>query len=386
MKVRIRYHFNKNSLIKLIGDSKIADKFFYPLYSLSNETEDFSRLGIIKSTLPQFIDNQVFLKQNALIILGDLNLFHELAKEIYNVDEEAAQAIINLLNNFRQAENFSYKIGKREFSGSKKYIMGILNITTDSFSDGGEFFHFENAKKRIDEYSEMGVDLIDIGGESTRPGSEPISAEDELERILPSVEYALKKNMIVSIDTYKSQVAKKCLELGAHIINDISGFNFDSDLPKICAQFDASVVLMHIRGTPKTMQINPHYDDVTQEIFDELGSSIHKAKKYNLKKIFIDPGIGFGKRLQDNYEIIQRLEELKFLGYPILIGLSRKSFIGRLLNKEPKERLTGTIASNAISLFKAANIIRVHDLQEAFETKKIIEAIQNPEQVEIQPI
>ncbi len=381
MKVRIRYHINKSSVVKLIGDSKIADKFFYPLYSLSYETQDFSRLGIIKSSLPEFVDSHILLDRKSLVIFGDLNLYKKISSAIFNVDEYAANLTLELLNNFKQSENFYYEISNRKFDNSKKYVMGVLNITTDSFYDGGEYIDYNKAKSRIDEFVDLGVDIIDIGGESTRPGSEPIPAEIELERILPAVEYALKKNVVVSIDTYKSTVAKKCLDIGAHIINDISGFRFDGALPTICSEYNSAIILMHIRGTPKTMQINPNYDDVMQEIFDELNYSIRIAEMHSLNKIFVDPGIGFGKRLKDNYEIIQRLEELKFLGYPILVGLSRKSFIGKLLNKEPKERLTGTIASNSVALIKAANIIRVHDVNEAIETKKIIEAIQNPDKI-----
>ncbi|NPV10340.1 MAG: dihydropteroate synthase [Ignavibacteria bacterium] len=257
--------------------------------------------------------------------------------------------------------------------------MGILNVTEDSFFDGGKYFSLSHIKERIDQLCDLQVDIIDIGGESTRPGSEPIDVNEELKRVLPAVEYALSKGMIVSVDTYKSLVAEECLKAGVQIINDISGFKFDEHLPDVCAKYNSSVVLMHIRGTPKTMQENPFYYDTTAEIFDELSQSIKKAEASGIKKIFIDPGIGFGKRLYDNYEILNRLEEFKFLGYPILVGLSRKSFIGKYLNQKPEERLTGTIASNSVSLIKAANIIRVHDVKEAIETKKIIEAIISPE-------
>jgi len=257
--------------------------------------------------------------------------------------------------------------------------MGILNVTEDSFFDGGKYFSIQQIKERIDQFYDSQVDILDIGGESTRPGSEPISAEEELKRILPAVDYALSRGMIVSVDTYKSKVAEECLKAGAHIINDISGFKFDPLIANVCAKYNASVVLMHIRETPKTMQENPFYYDTTAEIFDELNQSISIAEHSEIKQIFVDPGIGFGKRVYDNYEILNRLEELRFLGYPILVGLSRKSFIGKLLNQTPDERLTGTIASNAISLLKAASIIRVHDIKEAIETKKIIEAITNPE-------
>jgi dihydropteroate synthase len=311
--------------------------------------------------------------------LGDLNFQKSFSSEINQINPELNKSISNLLSNYKNAESFKYNIGGKIFNSKKKYVMAILNVTDDSFFDGGKYVSETNFKERIDELAELGVDIIDIGGESTRPGSEPITAEQELSRILPAVEYALSKKLIVSVDTYKSKVAEKCLQLGVHIVNDIRGFKFDPQMAEVCNEYNATVCLMHIRGTPKTMQDNPNYIDTTAEIFDELDQSIKIAKNKNLAQIFVDPGIGFGKRLFDNYEILNRIEEFKFLGYPILVGLSRKSFIGKLLNLEPNERLTGTIASNSVALIKGANVIRVHDVKEAIETKKIVEAIENPE-------
>ena len=381
MEVRIRYFHNNNSFRRIFGENKLAENFLYPTFALCFKRKDDIKLFdkvlyFFKNTLYEKIS--VFLNEK-IILFGDLNLINNFSEELKIVEQPVANRILNLLSNYRATEHFEYQIGDKVFDSKNKYVMGILNITEDSFFDGGKYFSLTQIKERINQLCDLQIDIIDIGGESTRPGSEPISAEEELKRILPAVEYALSKNMIVSVDTYKSYVAEECLKVGAHIINDISGLKFDSEMADVCAKYNSSVVLMHIRGTPKTMQENPYYNDTTAEIFDELNQLINKANEAGLKQIFVDPGIGFGKRLYDNYEILNRLEEFKFLGYPILIGLSRKSFIGKILNQTPEERLTGTIVSNAVSLFKAANIIRVHDIKEAIETKKIIEAITKPE-------
>jgi len=381
MEVRIRYFHNNNSFRRIFGENKLAENFLYPTFALCFKRKDDIKLFdkvlyFFKNTLYEKIS--VFLNEK-IILFGDLNLINNFSEELKIVEQPVANRILNLLSNYRATEHFEYQIGDKVFDSKNKYVMGILNITEDSFFDGGKYFSLTQIKERINQLCDLQIDIIDIGGESTRPGSEPISAEEELKRILPAVEYALSKNMIVSVDTYKSYVAEECLKVGAHIINDISGLKFDSEMADVCAKYNSSVVLMHIRGTPKTMQENPYYNDTPAEIFDELNQLINKANEAGLKQIFVDPGIGFGKRLYDNYEILNRLEEFKFLGYPILIGLSRKSFIGKILNQTPEERLTGTIVSNAVSLFKAANIIRVHDIKEAIETKKIIEAIIKPE-------
>ncbi len=227
-----------------------------------------------------------------------------------------------------------------------------------------------------------GVGIIDIGAESTRPGSDPISAKDEVSRILPILKKIQKEKVTISIDTYKSEVAEVCLDNGAHIINDISGLKFDPELASVVAKYNAGAILMHIQGTPKTMQFNPNYVNVIEEIFFELNTSLELAKNEGISKIFVDPGIGFGKRLIDNYEILNRLDEFKFLGYPIAIGLSRKSLIGTVLDQTPSERLLGTAAANASAQLSGANIIRVHDVKEMNEVKKIINFIKNPEKLD----
>lgn len=382
MKVRIRYFQNYNAYRRIAPKNISSSVLYFPKFGLTihfeeNEKDILNTLNNLCKSKDCLFD--IDFSNNFFCYFGDLDSIQIFSNWLRNSFEKIYSEVQNLLLKYLSSERFEYRIGKRIFDGNKKYVMGILNITSDSFFDGGKYFSHDKIKQRIDEFIDAGIDIIDIGGESTRPGAEPITIEEELNRILSAVEYALSRNAIVSIDTYKSQVAEKCLELGAHIINDISGFQFDNCMADVCQKYNASVVLMHIRGTPKTMQENPKYNDTTAEILDELQESIKLAEQRGIKNIFIDPGIGFGKRLFDNYEILNRLEEFKFLGYPILVGLSRKSFIGKLLNLQPEDRLTGTIVTNSIALFKCANVIRVHDHIEAIQTKKLIEAILNPE-------
>ncbi len=382
MKIRIRYFQNYNAYKRLNPENNSGQIFYFPTFGLTinfNENEKNILKGLYARCLERVCTFDLSWKRNFFCYFGDLNSFHLFSYWVELESKQAFEEIQKLLSNYRLAEKFEYKIGNKIFSSAEKYVMGILNVTDDSFFDGGKYTSEKKIKERIDEFISAGVNIIDIGGESTRPGSEPISSEKELERILPAVEYALSKNAIVSIDTYKSKVADKCLEMGAHIINDISGFKFDDEIADVCKKYNASAILMHIRGKPKTMQDNPYYEDTMAEIFDELKESILIAETKGIKNIFIDPGIGFGKRVFDNFEILNRLEELKFLGYPVLIGLSRKSFIGKLLNLQPEDRLTGTIVANSIAYTKGASIIRVHDHKEAIETKKLIQAITNPE-------
>ncbi|MFN4112171.1 MAG: dihydropteroate synthase [Ignavibacteria bacterium] len=382
MKIRIRYFQNYNAYKRLNPENNSAQIFYFPTFGLTinfNKSEKNILKGLYTHCLERVCTFDLSWKKNFFCYFGDLNSFDVFSYWIKQESKKAFKEVQKLLSNFKLAEKFEYKIGNKIFSSAEKYVMGILNVTDDSFFDGGKYLDEKKIKERIDEFINAGVDIIDIGGESTRPGSEPISSKKELDRILPAVEYALSKNAIVSIDTYKSKVADKCLEIGAHIINDISGFKFDAKMADVCKKYNASTILMHIRGKPKTMQDNPYYEDTMAEIFDELKESIKIAEAKGIKNIFIDPGVGFGKRVFDNFEILNRLEELKFLGYPILIGLSRKSFIGKLLNLPPEDRLTGTIVANSIALIKGANIIRVHDHKEAIETKKLIQAITNPE-------
>ena len=266
--------------------------------------------------------------------------------------------------------DFKYKFGDVTYDlAERTYIMGVLNITPDSFSDGGKYFDSRlNLDKVVEDAVRMekeGADFLDVGGESTRPGSESVSLDEELERVIPVIE-ALKKNVGIplSIDTYKSAVAEEALKAGAVIVNDISGFRFDGMMPEITAKYNASCVLMHIKGTPKDMQKDPQYDDVVNEVYDYLGGSIKIAENAGVKQIIIDVGIGFGKTLEHNLALIKNLAVFKELDHPILMGLSRKSFMDKIFPTPVGERLEGTIAANAVSIVNGANIIRVHDVLE----------------------
>ena len=246
-------------------------------------------------------------------------------------------------------------------------IMGILNVTPDSFSDGGRFFSRENALKQAEKMAGEGADIIDVGGESTRPYAEQVSAEEEIRRIIPVIGKIRKKlRTLVSIDTYKSEVACRALEEGADIINDISALRMDRNMGKAAARAGVPVILMHMQGRPRGMQANPRYSDVIRDIAGFLGERIKKAKELGIdvKKIIIDPGIGFGKTVEHNLLIIKNLEKFKKLGCPVLAGPSRKSFIGKVLDLKVNERFEGTAAAVAICVWNGADIVRVHDVKE----------------------
>ncbi len=257
-------------------------------------------------------------------------------------------------------------------------IMGILNVTPDSFSDGGQFVLPEKAVERGIQIAEESADIIDIGGESTRPGSDTISDQEEIDRIMPVVEELLKEVSIpLSVDTYKSEVAECALRAGVHIINDISSLRFDSKMVNIIKKYGVPCILMHIRGTPKNMQYNPKYKDLIGEIKDYFKERIDFAltNGINLKNIIIDPGIGFGKRLKDNFLLLKRLEEFKIFECPVMIGPSRKSFIGDTLNLPPDQRFEGTAAAVTAGILNGANMVRVHDVEKNLRVVKIADEI-----------
>ncbi|MDZ7370319.1 MAG: dihydropteroate synthase [candidate division KSB1 bacterium] len=256
--------------------------------------------------------------------------------------------------------------------------MGILNVTPDSFYDGGRYADPQAAVEQAMRLSEQGADILDVGGESTRPGSETVPEEEELRRVLPVIEHiAARLDLPISIDTRKAAVAKAALAAGAEIINDISGSTYDPRMAELAAESGAGLVLMHIQGEPKTMQLQPQYDDVVEDILRELEARIAAVQAAGVKReqIVVDPGIGFGKTLQHNLEILRRLEEFRRLEQPLLIGPSRKSFIGRILDLPPEERLEGTLAAVAISVFLGACIVRVHDVRAAKRAALIADAV-----------
>lgn len=258
--------------------------------------------------------------------------------------------------------------------------MGIVNITPDSFSDPGEYLDKNKAVARGMKLVEQGADILDLGGESTRPGAEPVSPSEESKRIIPVIK-ELRKNtdVLISVDTTKADVAEEALAAGADIINDISAFRFDDRMPLLASDSGAPVVLMHMKGVPKTMQSNPYYEDLYQEIRCFLEERIATATAYGIKKekIIVDPGIGFGKNLAHNLAIINNLDFLEDLGRPILVGISRKSFIGKILNLPPHERAEGTIASAVLSVLRGAHILRVHEVEQVRRAIAVAEAIVN---------
>ncbi len=271
------------------------------------------------------------------------------------------------------------EIKNQNFDFSQRtYLMGVLNVTPDSFYDGGRFLDTKEALKQGMKMAEDRADIIDVGGESSRPGSDPVSVEEELKRVIPVIEGLAKEiDIPISVDTYKSEVAKKALDIGASMVNDISALRFDSEMRKVIKDFDVPVVLMHIKGTPKNMQKNPYYDDLFEEITSYLKEAIIVAKNSGIdeNKIIIDPGIGFGKRLEDNLEILKNLSFLKSLKKPILVGPSRKSFIGKILDLPEEKRLEGSLAALSVAVMNGANIVRVHDVKESKKVAKIVDSI-----------
>lgn len=260
----------------------------------------------------------------------------------------------------------------------RTHIMGIINCTPDSFYSRSRTYEYQKAVATGLQMVADGADILDIGGESTRPGSDPVTLDEELHRVMPVIEELVARVEVpLSIDTYKSTVAELAFESGVHILNDISALSFDPRLGKMAARFDVPVILMHIKGTPKNMQKNPFYSDVMKEIYDYFEKRIEYAESCGIKKenIVVDPGIGFGKRIQDNYEILNRLRELQSLECPILVGTSRKSFIGKVLNLPPEESLEGTIAASTAAILKGAHILRVHDVKEMVRAAKITDRL-----------
>jgi dihydropteroate synthase len=279
-----------------------------------------------------------------------------------------------------------WKLARRSLPyGEGTLLMGVLNITPDSFSDGGQFFSPERALQHALQMVSEGADIIDIGGESTRPGSAFVSEAEEMQRVIPVIErLAAQISIPISIDTTKSTVARAALAAGAEIVNDISALRFDPAIADEAAQVSAGLVLMHSRGTPKTMQQLPAVADIMSEVIGGLREAVGIAEQRGVspESIAIDPGIGFGKTVEQNLELIAKLDQIarEFVEFPLLIGTSRKSFIGKLLGGAPAdERLYGTIATIAASVLKGAHIVRVHDVKAAVEAVRISNSLRNAE-------
>jgi dihydropteroate synthase len=260
---------------------------------------------------------------------------------------------------------------------STPVVMGILNITTDSFFDGGKFLTKENIIKQAQKIEEEGAKIIDIGASSSRPGSTPVSEKIELERLLPAIKLVQKntKNLKISIDTFRANVAEECIKNGAHIINDISAGEKDLKMFETIINLDVPYIMMHMQGDSKNMQVNPKYEDVNYDIISFFEQKIKYLNTKGFKKIIIDPGFGFGKTIEHNYEILKNLKKFRELNLPILAGLSRKSMIYNLLEISAEEALNGTSIANTISLLNGANILRVHDVKQAVECIRIYSMI-----------
>ena len=275
-----------------------------------------------------------------------------------------------------------WRTSRRELDcGEKTLVMAILNVTPDSFSDGGEFYSIDDALNQAEKLIEEGADILDVGGESTRPSSERVSAETETRRVVPVIEAVSKRfDVPVSADTSKAEVARRAIEAGAEIINDVSGLRFDEQIAKVAARTNAGLILMHLRGEFETMHQQTPVESILREVSGGFRWSIRKAKEYKIEseRIALDVGIGFSKTFDQNLELIAKLNLLcaGFSDFPMLVGTSRKSFIGKILNDAPvDERLSGSLATAAIAVWNGANIVRVHDVRATVETLKVVDKI-----------
>ena len=256
---------------------------------------------------------------------------------------------------------------------SDPIVMGILNITPDSFFDGAKYQTTDQSLAQVEKMLAEGATIIDVGGMSSRPGAEVISSQEELDRVLPIVESIIKQfpNTIISVDTWRWEVARQAVDAGAKMINDISSGTLDPELWPNLASLNVPYILMHMQGIPMTMQSNPNYENVSLEIMDALSAGVTKLRELGVKDIIIDPGFGFGKTIQHNYQLLKDLKEFRIIGCPVLVGLSRKSMIHKLLNTLPANALNGTTASHMLALQNGANILRVHDVKAAQECIQI---------------
>ncbi len=323
------------------------------------------------------------IKKTDVLLIGNLRTLKKLMQKLkmqpFGLSELSVQ-LEKVVENLSQ-KTFVWRLPSKKLELSEPLVMGILNTTPDSFSDGGLFNKIDSALKRAEQMLSEGADIIDVGGESTRPGAEPVSLQEEISRTIPVIR-EIKRHFpqaIVSIDTYKAEVAELALSEGAEIVNDISGLGFDKRMPKVVSDFKAGVVIMHIKGTPKNMQKDPYYEDVVDEVYSYFEDRVKLAREHSIRddQIVLDPGIGFGKRLEDNLCLLKNLSAFKSLGFPILVGTSRKSFIGILTGvKVPSERLAGTLGSVGFAALKGADIFRVHDVKETVDFLKVFKALE----------
>jgi dihydropteroate synthase len=322
-------------------------------------------------------------KVSDVILIGNADKIKKLIKKLDFQTIFGLPQIKNDLQKMLQAQLFSsnkeLKLRHGQLDLSELKIMGILNVTPDSFSDGNLFNHSEKALAHALQMEKEGADIIDIGGESTRPGAEKVELQTELDRVIPVIEKIRKHSDIpLSVDTYKAVVAKEALKAGADIVNDVSALRFDQQMSEILKQNpDVPVILMHMLGTPRTMQQNPSYQDVIEEVLDFFAERINfcEANHIGRSRLILDPGIGFGKRQEDNLKILKKLAEFKCFDLPVVLGASRKSFIGRIYDSLPTERLAGSLAATTMALQAGIDFLRVHDVSEHKRFIRVWQAI-----------
>lgn len=346
----------KEEMLSKGGEAAVSDR----VASLSTDTTDVLLMGTVRA-----------LRRAAEGLSRQPFGLRDIAREIREV-LDAAESPAPAGRRTLKLREHTLELGK------KTYIMGIVNVTPDSFSDGGQHATVQAAVDHARRLVDEGADIIDIGGESTRPGAEPVPAEEELERVIPVVERLAPDIPVpISVDTYKAEVAEAALSAGAHMINDISALRLDTRLGEVVARAGVPVVLMHMKGLPRNMQENPQYDSVIGEILGFLRDAVARAESCGVPRenIVIDPGIGFGKTVAHNLEILKRLGEFRSLGLPILVGTSRKSLIGKVLNLPVDQRLEGTAATVALAIASGADIVRVHDVRYMARVARMADAI-----------
>jgi dihydropteroate synthase len=324
-------------------------------------------------------------REEALLIIGQAQEIEACARALASADLPSAPLALEILTQLGRVSPRTYNTlacGGRSLDFSiKTGIMGILNVTPDSFYDGGRYLDPQAAVDRAHQMQAEGADIIDIGGQSSRPGSDPVSEAEEAGRVVPVVEAVAKSvSAIISVDTYRAAIARAALDAGAHLINDISALRFDPDLLGVVAARRVPLILMHMQGMPRTMQLNPTYEALIDEVFAFLQERLRAARAGGIatEQLLIDPGIGFGKGAQHNLELLRKLHHFHALGRPLVIGTSRKSFIGRILGTEVDERLEGTMATVAAAIVQGVDIVRVHDVGAMARVARMVDAIVRP--------
>ncbi|UCH64995.1 MAG: dihydropteroate synthase [Ignavibacterium sp.] len=318
--------------------------------------------------------------QDSIFLLGSIRKFKAVANRLSNKSPAGISLkLFNTINFFESYELTNYTIKNKLFEFKNAYVMGVLNVTPDSFSDGGKYLEKKDAVKHALRLLDEGADIIDIGGESSRPGAENVDTETELDRIIPVVIDVLheRPDTIISVDTTKEEISRQALEAGAQIINDISGGTYEPQIMKRIAEHDATYIIMHMKGTPRDMQEHPSYENIVEEVYDFLYKQIKKATAEGIPNIFVDPGIGFGKRVDDNFNLLNRLDDFKSLSHPIVVGVSRKSFIRKTLGLNIEESDLPTSMMESYSLSKGARIIRTHNVKNGVMLRELFNRSNN---------